>query len=1006
MFRHSAVLAVAVVLGVAAPGRGDEVGLKIRFGVGDKQPTKWDGSVSTSEGKVGWVSGWRFEAMDAVKGTDGWTASTRRTANQRRSNNPARAAGSRSAAPVLDNGVIVGLSGVTDGTRVEVKTEQGEFSFTIGELAYGTVLTQLDGRVEVERAAAPEELTNGKTDDDFPAVATGSDGTVYVAYVSFMPGLDRAERSRSFSEEPKDLSYLKTPVGGDQVWLRVLKGGKWSEPLAVTPGKGDVYKCSVAVDGKGKAWVVWSENKEDNFDVWARAYDGKAFAAAERLTDHKGSDHSPVAATDAAGNVWVAWQGARENVFRILSRRQTGEGWSKPVTVSAQTRNCWYPAIAAEPGGKGRVAIAWDTYEKGDYDVFVREYAGDGTAGEARPAANSPKYEARAALTYDRSGSLWVGWEESGATWGKNWGGLVLGQGIPLYQDRQVGMAVLKDGKWMQTAGDYTAAMPDLTRRRGVRANRVASPEPQGESRKVAEEAETQGNVPYNNVSRLACDKDGRVWLLVRSRQSDFRSPLGSVWNEYAAYCDGDKWVGPILLPHSDNLLYNLPAAIADPSGGLLVAHSTDHRQALRVKRGQEAGNASLEATADPYVNHIYVTRLAAPSGGAAAELRDRGEDVVANAEPSAATAKERAAIERCREYRATFGGKELRIMRGEFHRHTEISGDGGNDGPLEDMWRYALDVASMDWIGCGDHDNGAGREYPWWLTQKTTDAYHLPGSFDPVFSYERSVRYPEGHRNVIFPYRGVRTLPRLPITSRDEMKPAPDTLMLYRYLHEFGGICASHTSATSMGTDWRNNDPEVEPMVEIYQGCRQNYEQPWAPRAPTADDAIGGWEPAGFVNLALKKGYRLAFESSSDHRSTHISYALVYAEEPTRQGVVEAMKKRHVYGATDNIIADTRCTDSSGVEHMLGEEFKTAEAPTLKVKLVGTGPFANVVIIKDDATVHRVDPGSADVEFSWTDPKPTPGKVSYYYVRGEQEDGELVWASPMWINYEVKAGS
>jgi len=54
------------------------------------------------------------------------------------------------------------------------------------------------------------------------------------------------------------------------------------------------------------------------------------------------------------------------------------------------------------------------------------------------------------------------------------------------------------------------------------------------------------------------------------------------------------------------------------------------------------------------------------------------------------------------------------------------------------------------------------------------------------MFTYERSVRYPEGHRNVVFPYRGVRTLPRLPISDHDEERPAPDTQMLYRYLHYF----------------------------------------------------------------------------------------------------------------------------------------------------------------------------------------------------------------------------
>jgi len=40
-------------------------------------------------------------------------------------------------------------------------------------------------------------------------------------------------------------------------------------------------------------------------------------------------------------------------------------------------------------------------------------------------------------------------------------------------------------------------------------------------------------------------------------------------------------------------------------------------------------------------------------------------------------------------------------------------------------------------------------------------------------------------------------------------------------------------------------------------------------------------------------------------------------------------------------------------------------------------------------------------VELTWTDPQPTAGKTSYYYVRGEQADGEIVWVSPMWVTYE-----
>ena len=47
--------------------------------------------------------------------------------------------------------------------------------------------------------------------------------------------------------------------------------------------------------------------------------------------------------------------------------------------------------------------------------------------------------------------------------------------------------------------------------------------------------------------------------------------------------------------------------------------------------------------------------------------------------------------------------------------------------------------------------------------------------------------------------------------------------------------------------------------------------------------------------------------QSSSDHLSTHISYAGTIAGEFTRQGLIDAMKLRHSYGGTDNIVLDYR---------------------------------------------------------------------------------------------------
>jgi hypothetical protein len=358
--------------------------------------------------------------------------------------------------------------------------------------------------------------------------------------------------------------------------------------------------------------------------------------------------------------------------------------------------------------------------------------------------------------------------------------------------------------------------------------------------------------------------------------------------------------------------------------------------------------------------------------------------------------------VKRVRDYRVEADGKSYRPLRGEFHRHTEISWDGGPDGSLEDMFRYGIDSADFDWIGNGDHDNGAGREYPWWLVQKFTDAYTVPGRFTGMFSYERSVAYPQGHRNCVFARRGVRTLPRLADPDR-KGPPAgihdDDTKMLYRYLTELGGICASHTSATSMGTDWRDNDPKVEPLVEIYQGDRMSYEKEGAPRAgydPKGDKQplnIAGWYPKGFIDHALaEKGYKLGFESSSDHWSTHISYCIVLAEKNDRESILDGMRKRHVYGATDDIVCDVR----SG-PHVMGDEFDATGAPRLAVKVIGTGDLAKVEVLRDSGPVAELAVKGRECAAEWTDPAPKAG-VHYYYVRVQQKDGELAWTSPMWI--------
>ena len=89
---------------------------------------------------------------------------------------------------------------------------------------------------------------------------------------------------------------------------------------------------------------------------------------------------------------------------------------------------------------------------------------------------------------------------------------------------------------------------------------------------------------------------------------------------------------------------------------------------------------------------------------------------------------------------------------------------------------------------------------------------------------------------------------------------------------------------------------------MESFQGCRMSYETAGAPRVGGPGD-----HPESYAWQPLRKGYKVGFISSSDHRSTHISYAAVYADSPSREGLFHALQQRDAYAATDNIVVDVR---------------------------------------------------------------------------------------------------
>jgi hypothetical protein len=553
-------------------------------------------------------------------------------------------------------------------------------------------------------------------------------------------------------------------------------------------------------------------------------------------------------------------------------------------------------------------------------------------------------------------GRLWTAWDEAGTNWGKDSGFLYASStSTRLYASRRLRVKCWTGGKWLEPAADLESVLKLL-----------------GEE--------------FNELPRLLVDGTGRLWLLFRHRTC--RMPrrdgwaIQGRWDVYATAFLGDRWTAPVELSHSGGRNDMRADAQSSPNGAVLVAHASDNRRWLTPSMGPQDLSITLsrlEGAAQPGEVRLVEGQLPQPV-------------------PPPVHPREKEQVARIRAYKVEAGAKTYRIYRGDLHRHTDISVDGLGDGSLMDLHRYALDAAALDFVLIADHNMGNDKEYPWWRTQQANDLYTVPGAFLSMYGYERSVLYPNGHRNVIWTERGHRTLPA-PTRAFPAWMQA-DTARLYDYLRATKGICTAHSSATDQGTTWEELDGTLEPVVEIFQGFHTSYEAPDAPHAESdkTDRVHGPFRPDGFVSEALGRGHRLGFQASSDHVSTHVSYACVLAEELSRTGLVEAIRQRHTYAATDNIVLDVRM----GRLGIMGDEVRTT-APRLDVVVLGTGPIERVDVIRDGEVVHTetVRPDVEEARFHWEDPAPKRGaaRPSYYYVRVVQRDRQMAWASPIWVH-------
>jgi lysophospholipase L1-like esterase len=201
-----------------------------------------------------------------------------------------------------------------------------------------------------DRWTEPEEVPVGSLSKATePAVAAGTDGTVWLAWVGF-DGVD------------------------DEIFASRWDGRSWSSPQQVNANDDDpsLYdrQPRLAVGQDGQPWLVWTGHQAGVDDeIYASHWTGHAWTPEQTVSqDDDTLDVWPSLALDAQGQPWVAWQGRATDSFGEQSRLQIlTSHWDA-------ARSSWLPEVVASPlpdsaveetqpalalDKKGRMSLAW-----------------------------------------------------------------------------------------------------------------------------------------------------------------------------------------------------------------------------------------------------------------------------------------------------------------------------------------------------------------------------------------------------------------------------------------------------------------------------------------------------------------------------------------------------------------------------------------------------------------------------------------------------------------------
>jgi hypothetical protein len=335
-----------------------------------------------------------------------------------------------------------------------------------------------------------------------------------------------------------------------------------------------------------------------------------------------------------------------------------------------------------------------------------------------------------------------------------------------------------------------------------------------------------------------------------------------------------------------------------------------------------------------------------------------------------------------------------LNIYWGDIHTHSCLSNDCIEREKLQmrpdDLMRFAQARAGLDFFSITDHhqpwdtENNKIGKPGWDETMEAVQAHNKPGQFVAFSGFE--FRGPRGDTVV--------TLGWDPPYGEIDRPEWTNIRKLWEALSGKNYMTAPHFHAQGKlqsGEWWDSIDDGVETVLEIFS-CHGNYEREDA--LEHARSVSKSFRPDRSVPYFLSKGYRYGLVCNSDGHKGHVGsngVTGVFARKLDRDAILQAHRRRHVYGTTNARIrlVFTACGQ------LMGSVVPNAPEKAFLIDVVGENRLKKVDLIRNGEPFKRLVPVGKDFKTELT---VRDEEASNWYVRVTQMDNQIAWSSPIWF--------